>query len=212
MSRLLQRCLTRWTTRRKERGLTLPELLVTMGIISLIGLLLVETLSQSSSAMSLGTAKVEMDQTARIAIDRLTPLVMSATSGVGDAIIAPGERGSGAAYDDKIVFTTTEDFLSPTYDPADDWTVGDPTHVYQVRWDEDSQELRLEKVSTDFGVANPDPRVLAFRVERFQAIRLLSNTIEVRVTVQRPVKRPNGTTEDTRDTQVAIVQVPAESY
>lgn len=100
--------LSRTTGTSRNRGFTLPELAVVGLILSVVGLFLVETFITSNAALSGSTTKIEMDQAFRTAIDRMTPIVTTAS-----AVVEP----VGGTFVDRMEIVTTEDFLAPGYDP-----------------------------------------------------------------------------------------------
>lgn len=108
----------------RQRGFTLIEVLVAMGITSLLALMLLNLFSASKTAFDHGATRMELTQKSRIAADRMLPFVSSAVTYAGlDGLPYP-QMGLNSSLDlddpntwpQHLVFRTTEDFLSPTYD------------------------------------------------------------------------------------------------
>lgn len=105
-------------TRFKKQGFTLIEVGVVAVILLLLGVMLVSTFSNSTAAMSLGSTKVEVDSLARITIDRISPLIMTAKSleHRDEATRVDWDASDPTIpADTRIFFTTTEDFFAPGY-------------------------------------------------------------------------------------------------
>jgi prepilin-type N-terminal cleavage/methylation domain-containing protein len=114
----------------RSRGFTLIEVLVAMGVSLLLGLCVLGTFIQSRRSFEHAAGTIELVQATRPAMDRLTQYLTTAVAITGEeTIVYPG--GIGGANDDGgvivgddpstwpqyMIFRTTEDFLSPTFDP-----------------------------------------------------------------------------------------------
>ncbi|MCB0359889.1 MAG: prepilin-type N-terminal cleavage/methylation domain-containing protein [Bdellovibrionales bacterium] len=196
---------------KTRSGFTLIEVMITLAIGLILTIFLVQTFSQSKSAMDLGTAKTSMQQATRIAIDRMTPLVVSAAPiGGVDAIIRPAI----GATDDRILFNTTEDFLDPAYNLMDPFNYGSASaHTYAITHDAANRALILQKwdLTTDTADASVDPRRLAKEITGFETFGLFSNSVEVRVTATEAVRDATRRTEDKSFTMTTVLQVPTLS-
>ena len=207
---------------RKAKGFTLLEVVISAAILSALGFMLLGVFTQSNASMSLGTTKVEIDQTARQAIDRILPLVTTATSfNIGSQ---------------RIEFTTTEDFLDSAYDPST-WTfdpINPASFTYEIFfYDPDTGdpnnpgEIRMMRQAdwiTQGNDATPtaDYVVLAGKevgrvdgrgITNFNVVPLaVGNAVEVQITVSGDIKRPNGNTELVTERRVSIVQMPVTTY
>lgn len=199
------------TKRSRKQGFTLLELLITMALSLLLSLLLVSAFSQTSSAIDLGTAKTTMQTATRTAIDRMTPLVMSASANGGlDAVERPA---AGLGVDTMILFNTTEDFLAPGYDVTAAFDITDPPRTYAITHDNVNNQLILQRWNRVLNAPDPtvEPRRLAIDITGFETVRLFTHSIEVRVTAQEDVRRANRTTETAIFTATAVLQVPTEA-
>lgn len=172
---------------RSRRGFTLIELGIVAAILSILGLVLVVTFSKSNSAISLGTAKIESDSTARIAVDRISPLVTAATEIIQNSSGGSSQllrSGATALFYRELIFTTTEDFLDPTYNAVTWGTThfnplapqsysyviyffdpGDPTYLNNNAPDANPGEIRLMRNDATFA-ANKDQLVPAVPFRR----------------------------------------------
>ena len=98
--------------RRQPSGMTLAETLVSLAIMAILGLILVQIYDVSRQAYSKGTAQLAVQQKARILMDRLSSLVLSAT---------PPDEESKALYSSTpsslVFYVPDKDFnpRSPTY-------------------------------------------------------------------------------------------------
>lgn len=122
--------------RRHNKGFTLLEVLVASGVSLLLGVCVLASFIQSRRSFESAEGTIEMVRAARPAMDRVSQYVGSAVSIAGeDTILYPpvtagpgvtsfvNERGQTVDTNDPstwssyIVFRTTEDFLSPGFDP-----------------------------------------------------------------------------------------------
>ncbi len=210
--------------RLARRGFTLIELIVCIGLVTVIGLILIGILAQSSAMISQGTLMLEFHQKTRSAIDRMTPYVMTAVSrSTGSAFITPAKRtSSNQIFDDTIRFTTTEDFLDPNYVPnpsAPYNSLSAPVYTYEfalVRENPSDHsslgQLVLRKVEAGVPVSNPVPKIIGHRIQNFKVLRLTADTIEVQIDVSGRRKGPQGNQVFVLETERAIIPVPADTY
>lgn len=224
---------------RRNAGFTLLELLVAMSLLTIIGLVLVGILSHSSALVSQGSTLIALHQKSRNAIDRISPILATAVLGpVGqDAIITPSKLKSlGDAdiedqdeltvdkeiYSDTLKFTTTEDFLLPTYDPRN-WDGN--YHVYEFQFIRDVPadpaspgKVEFHRLLTANGnhdvdtSANHHPAVVAFNVQNFRCFLVNPNAVEVRIDTRGQRKGPQGNQIEVIETERSIISVPSGSY
>lgn len=210
-------------------GFTLVELLVGMSLMIVIGLVLISMLHHSAALVSQGTAMIATHQKSRSVIDRVGPYVATAVPGPTKAIITPEQAKSNIGsdpdlLDDRVQFTTTEDFLrtTPPYDPTDGgidefW---DPTsdgyHIYQIVFVPDGTGLgrvELQKMS-DPGIvdATVAPRVLGHRILAFRTALLSGNALEIQVETSTQRRGPNQNMIDVIESESAVIAIPQGSY
>lgn len=221
---------------RKNKGFTLIELLVAMSLLSVIGLVLIGILSHSSALVSQGSNLIALHQKSRNAIDRISPILATAVLGpVGqERIIIPSKlKSDGAAdievtdndptvYSDTLKFTTTEDFLLPTYDPR----VWDGNyHVYEFQFIRDVPtdpaspgKVEFHRLMSATGNHDVDtsathhPAVVAFNVQNFRCFLVNPNAVEVRIDTRGQRKGPQGNQIEVIETERSIISIPSGSY
>lgn len=96
----------------RDRGTTLVELLVAMAVMAVITLAMTAIFNQSKAAYHMMTGKIALSEAARNAMGRITPLITSAALVGSQAIYTPASTGDQST---QAVFSTTEDWLSPSY-------------------------------------------------------------------------------------------------
>lgn len=117
--------------KKKRNGFTLIEVLVASGVSLLLGLTIFNVFVQSRRALAHAIGTAELVQSTRTPMDRISAYLGAGSTAAGEDVIlypphGPGwtnERGQIVVDADPstwtryIVLRTTEDFLSPTYDP-----------------------------------------------------------------------------------------------
>lgn len=123
--------------RNKIQGFTLIEVLVAGTVSLLLAVTIFSVFVQSRRTLSHAIGTAEMVQATRIPLDRITAyLGAGSTVRSEDIFLFPpsgasgtNERGQTVDPDDPdtwyryFILRTTEDFLSPTYDPDEIWTL-----------------------------------------------------------------------------------------
>jgi prepilin-type N-terminal cleavage/methylation domain-containing protein len=98
--------------RRHKKGFTLIEVLVVAAILSAITLAMVTIFTQSTRSFNITSSKLVLQQKARDTIRRINPmLVTAARSGAAPSAIVYPQDSTATQERDRIVFTTSEDFL-----------------------------------------------------------------------------------------------------
>ena len=125
---------------RRGTGFTLIEVIVAMSISLMLGLAVVGIFIFSQRSVANAADTVEMVQTTRPVLNRLTSYLASAVTLVGedDTVVYPPlnagydtELGDNPVAEEPdtwtgyLVFRTTEDFLSTTFNPDEIWEVAD---------------------------------------------------------------------------------------
>lgn len=218
------------------QGFTLVELMVALFLLSLISTVLIALVSQSSALVSHGTEVIALNQRARVAIDKIGPYVLTAVDDSGSpALNSPMEKTDtpDAEHLDSykaIQFTTTEDFLNPSYDPRADYDVSSPIHYYyEIAFDEtaptsytlaNGTNVNLGKIVlrryTDASFSTIDtavePRPLAYNIQYFRCHVLTSNSLEVIVHTVGKRKGPGGNLIDVFEDAQGILNIPSPTY
>lgn len=105
---------------RRRRGFTLPELLVSCLLISVISLALVSIFSQASGSTNLSSSRMNLSTKIVNGIRRIQPFITSAfaPSSSDSTIHFPlnsGTVSTPANPINQVIFTSTEDFLAEGY-------------------------------------------------------------------------------------------------
>ncbi len=234
MSRPLAFSRIRSRYRNHESGMSLTELLVVFVLMVTVTVTVAGLIKYSTSQVAQGSARMGMHQKSRTVIDRLSPILITAVSdGGGDGLAGhgaaglktkPSDEGVEVEYLTSIRFTTTEDFLNPSYDPQASWDFLNPTfYTYDITFvpnDEGNPDelgrIELRRVINGVPVDDPQPRVLAHGIRSFLALRLGSHAVEIEVRSQVG-KREYGklaTDEDEYEVLVerAIVPIATRTF
>lgn len=166
----------------KRAGLSLIELLVTTGIVSLLSLLLLEFFLSSRKVTEHGAAHTALQQSCRHLLNRLSTLVVSACApnDTQDGIPRPA-LGDGPA--NELWFYSPDDlFGNAAFDPRN------PTfHFYRVV--RDGPKVMLEKLQDDgTPMVTPPPRQLALTVDQLEFERPQLGLVRVRVSARGQVR------------------------
>lgn len=223
-----------------RRGVSLLELMVVMGLISLIFTVLIALVGQSSSLVSHGARVLSLNQKARFALDKMGPYLITATADGANspAIRSPLPKQDAPSAGElqsytNIQFSTTEDFLDATYDVRAPWDPDSAARFYyEIYFDnvtnpipytlEDGTNINLGRILlrryNDPGFATPsDTSVypetpIAYNVQYFYCHRVASDAIEVLVHTVGKRKGPAGNQVDVFEEAQAILNVPTPRY
>lgn len=154
--------------RKRRPGLTLVEMLVSMALLGVLGVALARIYDVSRTAYASGTGTIALQQRARILMERITPLVVSALPPTGSdaAIASPPPDGSLAS---TLIF----------YIPARNFDARNPQYTRaRIRQETDGT------VKLDRDTANPDDdRVLARDIKKLQFAVVAQNVVRVSIEV-----------------------------
>ncbi|MGE0492011.1 MAG: PilW family protein [Vulcanimicrobiota bacterium] len=205
----------------RQKAFTLPELLITMALVSVIGLVLTVVYNQSYTSYDHGSTRVNIQTKGRQAMERLTPVVLSAFPGSGQTIYVPDSNGTTAS---ELVVSTTEDWLEPAY-PSPTTSalsatgLGDITyHTYRVVLR--NGDLLLERVIANGSNWDTDPnlapRSLAHTdrqttLVEFEVTRESTNALRVRLLMRGKTRGANRQERDIEHDLETILHVPHES-
>lgn len=137
-----------------RRAFTLPELLVSLLLMSIISLTLTLAFSSAYPALDTTLSRVELDLRCRQALERAVPVLESAMPAQQEALYAPADGADGPA----VVFSSNQDFLgSPpvAFDPRA--VPPGPFHTYSLG--QEGTDLVLREL-----YANVPPQVLGRNV------------------------------------------------
>ena len=205
----------------KHRAFTLPELLITMALVSIIGLVLTVVYNQSYTSYDHGSTRINLQTKGRQAVERITPVVLSAFPGSGETIYVPDSNGTSAS---ELVVSTTEDWLEPNYPSATTSAlmasgVGDiGYHTYRVVLR--NGDLLLERVVANGAAWDSDtsvtPRTLAHTdlqttLVEFEVTRESANALRVRLLMRGKARGANRQERDIEHELETILHVPHES-
>ena len=222
---------------KSRQGVSLIELLVVMGLVSLIFTVLIALVSQSSSLVSHGAQVISLNQKARFAVDKIAPYLATAVNDNGSAALnSPSGMVSAPTAADlqsytTIQFTTTEDFLDPAYDPRAPYDyINRPVYYYEIYFDnttdpipytlEDGSNINLGRIMirryTDptFGTIDPavQPQAIAYNVQFFYTHLLSGGVVEVMVHTVGKRKGPAGNQIDVFEQAQGILDIPAPEF
>lgn len=156
---------------KRSHGFTLPELMIVMSIMLIIGGVVASLFTRGHSLYRHGETHIEMQRSGRIVIARITPYVSSMFDGdipIGNPIVTPSPDPLATSTD--VVFFTTEDWLTPGYPSATTSSLAVVDHesleslkfLYRVRLDDKDSggtgHVLLEKLSYNeatFNAADP---------------------------------------------------------
>lgn len=217
--------------RRQQIAFTLPELMISLAILSILTTVLVLLYEQSYATVNRGTGRLALQQKARETVKRITPLVLSSFDNPDDGTDAMIEfPPQDANTYDNIVITTTEDWLasgypSPTTSARRVTSIGAIAYVnYRIRLNGGDIVLERGTWNDAAGTFTPnagesrtlgysdDPRArdavdfLALRVQK-QAPNAIQVEVDVRVSVRNAAKQQ----EVINETITSIIQVPNAS-
>lgn len=227
----------RHSGRQPLRGVSLAELLVVMGLLTLIFGVLISLTTQSSALVSQGTQVIALNQKARSAIDAMGPYLVSAVNDAGSpALVSPAEKKDAPTAEElatytSIKFTTTEDYLDDDYNPKADWDTGlREVFHYEIYFNDTTNPLtyKLENGTTinlgrillrrytDPSFTTVDTTVgekaLAVNVQFFYCHRLRADSLEAKVHTVGKRKGPAGNQIDVFEQATGILSIPSPSY
>lgn len=133
---------------RPSRGFTIPEILVGMTLLVLVGAIVLQVYLAVLRVGAFGGARVEVQNATRLALRRMVPLIESAIprSATASAILSPPAGQTGP----QLAFVSTQDLLgNGSADPRD------PT-FFEFRIRRTGSEVWLEQTN----LVPPPPRLL----------------------------------------------------
>jgi len=153
-----------------RKGLTLPELMISLGLIALLTLALTLVFHQSNRVAAMGGKRLDVQQAVRETLRRLAPLLESAVPpGPGEPAILFPDEGDTAL---RIEFYSPTDLLG---DQAVD--LRNPTfRLYKIEFSAPS--LWLEQVDPP---PTREPRMLASRLHKAEFTVLDPGTVRIAV-------------------------------
>ena len=176
-----RRCYDAGVILGRRDGLSLVEVMVVTGIASLISLLLLEFFLASRKVTQHGAAHTEIQQSCRHLINRLSSMVVAATSPIDTQDAIPIPAVDDAASPELAFYSPDDLFGNVPFDPRN------PSyHFYRVR--RDGKRILLDSLQDDGTPRlNPPPRQLALAVDGLEFERPEVGLIRVRVWASKKV-------------------------
>lgn len=186
---------------RKVEGVTLIELLIVMGLVTLMMVVVSALFLQGRDALKLSTNKVDTAGRARRALDAMTPIAMSGVRADGSDALAAHDLTPEVLTDEcYLQVTSREDFLNPEYVPWVEYhplTAGPPFR-FRILYEPVKQTLTLVQLEEDSDEVNDDvsPRLLARDIAGCGFRRLSEGTVAVTLVAEGEPdpRRPDGAT------------------
>lgn len=188
----------------KRHGLGLAELLVVMGIMTIITVIVSALYLRGRDSVRVSTERLDTSGRARRTMDAIKPFVISAVSDMTAALevrdLTPEQLHDACS----LLVTTRERFLSPDYRPTDPYVpnLAVPGWRYRLRFDPVTRQLIAEQLRIKAGggeEVDPDisPRILGRDLDGCGFRQLSPGSVEVtlrtRATSDDPA-RPTGAT------------------
>lgn len=212
---------------RSLRAFTLPELMIAMTILGVIGTVLTLLYDGSYASINRGTGRLALQQRGREILRRVGPVVLSAFEDPNDPapddILWPPDDGN--SYD-SLVLSTTEDWLDPSYPSATSSARMAPDvasiNYFKYRIRLENGNIDLEKGTWDdatstftptggvrhLGVSNAPDSVDAVSIEAFRAENLAKNAVRVSVDLRVVIRNAGKGQEPVNQTLATVIQIP----
>ena len=187
---------------RRPAGLTLAEIIICMGLMTMLTGMLVMIYGNSYAAFRRGTTRLSVQQRAREVIRRVTPLVMSskAPNPLVEAVILPAIGASGPT----LQIYTADNMLVPM-EPVNS---RNPQHyLFRIQLEAD-RTVRLERLNVDTGAATGEQKILAFNVQEVEFEHPAANLVKLRVVTRDQVINSSGQTEPLDVERTAMISIP----
>ncbi|MEW6280872.1 MAG: type II secretion system protein [Candidatus Eremiobacterota bacterium] len=180
------------------RGLTLPEILVAMTLLGLIGLVTLQIFLTTRTVLNFGSGRMDVQQTARETLRRLVPLVESAIPRnlAQGAVLLPADGASGS----RLEFLSTQDHLGGTaLDPRN------PVYYRFAIFRQPDGDVFLEQT-------NPATTLPRRRLARGLRELFFENqggtSVRIRVQAVGTVRNARGADRDVQSTLETLVFLP----
>lgn len=219
---------------RRPSGASLMELMVVLGLLGLVSLVMVGVHRSSAKVADQTKARVDLQQSARETMKRITPFLVSAVPPGAteqtawnlptlDAVAQPTATGLTG---NNVTYVTTEDYLTLDSGSTTGWKGSTSAgynpffpalYLYRISVEPDgfgANQLLLQKLTSysPLVVATfPRQRILARRIPKQTDItftRLSMAAIQLRVTTRGNVRRPGQLPRAIAYTLESLVQQP----
>lgn len=182
--------------RRPTRAFSLPEILVGMTLLALVGAIVLQVYLAVIRVGTFGGARIEVQNATRLALRRMVPLVESAIprSSTTSAIMAPPEGETGP----QLEFVSTQDLLgNGVADPRN------PTYF----------EFRIRRVGSDVWLEQtnlaPPPRRLLGKLKDLSFTNLGGVSVQIQVSAESVSARTlSGETRIEKSELTTLVYLP----
>jgi hypothetical protein len=183
-------------------GLTLAELIISMGLLVVLTGLLAAVYGNSYSSFRRGTTRMHVNQQAREVVRRITPMVMCAKpiNELEEAILLPEIGNSGPALE----FTTADHVLEDMA-PIN---ARNPIHYRFLISHDADLTVKIQELNLSTGAPTGTPRILAHNVAELDFSREAVNLVRLRVVTSDEIRNASNQLEEVRVERSAILAVP----
>lgn len=169
---------------RSGRGLSLPEVLVAIGIVGVLTTVLFQIMVSGRSVAQHGWTRTQLQQEARNTVNRLAPLISSALppDDVQDCVYSP-ETGDEGSFDELWFYAPDDFFGNAALQPRNL-----SFHLYRIRHQDGVilEELTMNGTATPLGTP---PRRIAPETVRVEFRRPEAGLVRIRV-VAKELPKP----------------------
>ncbi len=174
-----------------------------MGLIAVLTTLILGIYFNSFNAFRRGTTRLEAQQRVREVLRRVAPLIMSAKapSPAEPAVLVPPV----GTVSSVLEFHSADDLSSPLA-PLDPRA---PVHyVFRIWHEAGDGSVRFTKLNGPGGAPNSEQRILAHRVERFDAECLAINLVRITAVVAVQLKTAIRADDQIAVERSSVISIP----
>lgn len=192
-----------WSGHDSRRGITLPELMVVIGLMAAILAMVSVLFFRGRDAVEVSTQRLDTSGQARRAMDALTPFVLSAIAQTYLPLAVEDLTPENLDDNCALLVTTRENFLAEDYQPLASYVpnASVPPHRYRIDFNAARGELvanRLRQTTTGEEI-DPDvsARLLGTNLNgcSFQLLSPGSVMVTLRTRADKDdIRRPDGVT------------------
>lgn len=188
--------------RRRRGGLTLIELIVCMGMLTVMVCLLAAIWNSAYAVFRRGTSRMSVTQQAREVVRRVTPLIMcaKAPNEISEAVITP-VIGANAS---NVDFTTADNILAPE-GPVN---ARNPVHYRFEIYRAPDRTVRVRELNLTSGAPAGPERILAYNIEEIHFERLAANLVHFRAITADDIRNASNQEETLKVERSAVIAIP----